>query len=121
MASTMPIPAPPRTPTPPPDENDPHGNTGASGVPYAIADEVLYDPNSLSPADPNARFAPMQINTSSIVPSSAGSSVYSPLYPESGKSDITNPFNFETTSMAKPGTVIKSVGGQTWNNETISG
>lgn len=102
----MPIPAPPGTPTPPPEDT---ADTSTDNTRYIATGEPLYDPNSLSPADPFARFAPMKLNTTSLSSASAGSSVYSPVYPESGRSDVQNPFNFETTSMSKGGTVTKSV------------
>jgi hypothetical protein len=105
MASTMPLPAPPRTPTPPPDESTAQSGLGLDGIPYATAAELLYDSNSLSPADPNAHFGSMSANM--VSPASA-STVYSPLSLDTGKNDISSPFNFQTTTLAKS-PVIKSV------------
>ncbi len=105
MASSMPVPAPPRTPTPPPDENPPENGLGLDGIPHATATEILCDPNSLSPADPNAHFGSMSAN---MVSPAGGSSVYSPLSLDSGKCDISSPFNFQTTTLAKS-PVVKSV------------
>ena len=105
MASMMPILAPPRTPTPPSDENSPQGGLGLDGIPYASTSEVLYDPNSLSPADPDAHFGSMSAN---MISPASGSSGYRAMSVDSGKSDASSPFNFQTTTLAKT-PVIKSV------------
>jgi hypothetical protein len=105
MAAPIPLPAPPRTPTPPPDESTTQSGLGVDGIPYATAAELLYDPNSLSPADPNAHFGSMSTNMAS--PASA-STAYSPLSLDTGKKNVSSPFNFQTTTLAKS-PVIKSV------------
>jgi Co/Zn/Cd efflux system component len=105
MASTMPIPAPPRTPTPPPDDGSPQSGLGLDGIPYATTTEDLYDPNSLSPADPNAHFGSMSAN---MVSPASTNSVYNTMSLGSGKSDVSSPFNFQTATLAKS-PVVKSV------------
>jgi hypothetical protein len=101
----MPIPAPPRTPTPPPDESFPQSGLGLDGIPHATVAEILYDPNSLSPADPNAHFGSMSAN---MVSPAGANSVYSATSTDGGKSDASSPFNFQTATLAKS-TVVKSV------------
>ena len=101
----MPVPAPPRTPTPPPDESPPKSGLGLDGIPHGTATEILYDPNSLSPADPNAHFGSMSAN---MVSSANANSVYSPKSLDGGKCDISSPFNFQTTTLTKS-PVVKSV------------
>lgn len=101
----MPIPAPPRTPTPPSDDGSPQGGLGLDGIPYATTSEVFYDPNSLSPADPDAHFGSM---SATMISSASGSSGYGAGSMDSGKSDGSGPFNFQTTTLAKT-PVIKSV------------
>lgn len=101
----MPVPAPPRTPTPPLDESAPQSGQGLDGIPHATATEILYDPNSLSPADPNAHFGSMSAN---MVSPAGANSVYSPMSLDGGKNDIPSPFNFQTTTLAKS-PVVKSV------------
>lgn len=105
MAAAMPIPAPPGTPTPPPDESSPQSGLGLDGIPHATAAEILYDPNSLSPADPNAHFGSMSANM--VSPASAMTG-YSTMSLDSGKSDASSPFNFQTTTLAKS-PIVKSV------------
>lgn len=105
MSSTMQVPAPPREPTPPPDQSSPSSGLGLDSIPYATTSEILYDPNSLSPADPNARFGSMSANMASPANSN---SVYSSLSLDTGKSDASSPFNFQTTTLAKS-PVVKSV------------
>lgn len=110
MASQLPIPAPPRTPTPPPDESSPSKGFGPlglriDGICHANVNEPLYDPRSLSPADPNAHFGPMSTNMASPV---SPSSIYSTNSWDGGKSDVSNPFNFQTAALAKS-PVVKSV------------
>ncbi len=105
MASSMPIPAPPRTPTPPPEEIAHPGGLGLDGIPYATTGEVLYDPNSLSPADPDAHFGSMSAN---MISPATGSSVFTSTSLESGKGEPPSPFNFQTTTLAKS-PVVKSV------------
>lgn len=92
MASKLPIPQPPRTPTPPPDDS-----------PVLIdAGEIPHDPTSLSPrvlqnGPPSGRLFAFDV------------SPVSPTFPSSLSSDGTaGPFNFQPTTMAKS-PVIKSV------------
>jgi hypothetical protein len=105
MASTTPIPAPPGTPTPPPEEESCESGLGLDGIPYATPREILYDPNCLSPADPNGHFGSMSAN---MISPAGADSVYSPMSMDSGKSDASNPFNFQTTTLAKS-PITKSV------------
>lgn len=107
MASTMPIPAPPRTPTPPPDDNQTQSGPGVDGIPYAIQREILYDPNSLSPADPDANFGSMSAKMFSAAGADPNS-VYTTMSVDTGTSDGSSPFNFQTTTLAKS-PMVKSV------------
>ncbi len=71
MASSLPIPAPPRTPTPPtPIQDEDQTGLGINGGPYQVNSTVAYDPNSLSPMSDtfSGRFGSM----SSALPSPAG-------------------------------------------------
>lgn len=101
----MPIPDPPRTPTPPPEEIAHSGGLGLEGIPYATTGEILYDPNSLSPADPNAHFGSMSAN---MISPATGNSAHTAMSMDNGKSDAPSPFNFQTTTLAKS-PVVKSV------------
>lgn len=99
MASSLPIPAPPRTPTPPPDEQQS----------YQPADQ-LFNPNALSPMAPISAIE--HTRESSMNPSSP----MSPTFPSASsdgqanvKTDDPNPFNFQPTVLAKS-PVVKSVG-----------
>lgn len=86
MADSLPIPVPPRTPTPPSDD----GRNGL-GIPlFESHANVFYDPNSLSP---------MIDKSATPTPTTA---FYTPAEPQDG------PFNFQTTVMSNS-PVIKSV------------
>lgn len=110
MASNLPLPLPPRTPTPPADdEHAPQINSG-----------ILIDRNSLSPL--KASFPKGIMNDESRDTLSPTKSSFNPSFnlatsPEYAETPIENgsgepspaePFNFNTTVMAKS-PVIKSV------------
>ncbi|KAF1812732.1 hypothetical protein P152DRAFT_457927 [Eremomyces bilateralis CBS 781.70] len=103
----MPLPIPPRTPTPPPDDGtDPHFE------PYITPAE--FNPDALSPlsgAFPSQKYGSLTAASSSVAPSprspltpATGNSLYTPLAVpndneglKSGTSDsFKNPFNFQT-------------------------
>lgn len=86
MANTMPIPLPPRTPTPPPDEP-----SSPLRLP-AFDPEALVDNNSLSPHPIERDY------------------MMSPTTPERSSANGNGPFNFQPAAMAKS-PVIKSVRG----------
>jgi hypothetical protein len=107
MASNLPIPRPPRTPTPPPD--DPKSVTDSQPQ-RGLA--VSYDKDTLSPMVDN--FSQNESNEEDRDRLSPTRSSFK-LSPtdgavQSGASDngSAGPFNFQTTSMAK-GPVMKSV------------
>ncbi|KAL2075280.1 hypothetical protein VTL71DRAFT_223 [Oculimacula yallundae] len=103
MASSLPIPAPPRTPTPPTPipEDLPEGGLGIDGGPRTLRSTITYDTRSLSPLSDSfsGRFGSM----GSPMPSSAG------LGTPSFSSELTlgppppsgarSPFNFQTQSI----------------------
>jgi hypothetical protein len=96
MANTMPIPLPPRTPTPPPDEP-----SSPQKLPELDAD-ATFNPDSLSPHRYESEAMP-----------STGVSLTTPATPErqtGGGLGIDNagPFNFQPSALAKS-PVIKSV------------
>lgn len=99
MAGNMPIPLPPRTPTPPPDEP----SSPAKQIP-AFDPEAPFDPNTLSPhhaeplfmANPASYFSPSTPERQSV---SAGAN-----------NGDNGPFNFQPSTLAKS-PVIKSVSG----------
>ena len=111
-----PIPLPPRTPTPPLEDND--GRDRLQGSPT----KPMFDPASLSPMDENfpvTRYAsaPGFATTTLPLNSADTNSVYSPMSVESNGSyganlsaeDAKGVFNFQPASMAKA-PVTKSVG-----------
>lgn len=118
MAISTPIPAPPRTPTPPPDD----GPSAMTGLGLDGIGDLLsptndgYDPCSLAPMSEN--FSASRYGTS---PPKASSGPLSPASPNSlygsfssdgnganGGPDGKNPFNFQPMSLAKS-PVMKSV------------
>lgn len=131
MASQLPIPAPPRTPTPPPDDGQPPGDQihglGLEGYLTSPA-RSTFDPNSLSPMDENyqsgrrygATARGLTTNPLAISPMTDSSSLYSAFSIESSsesqpntgvlveKTDGKGMFNFQPTSLAKT-PVSKSV------------
>lgn len=105
MASSLPIPRPPRTPTPPTPLDYP--NRGVLGDPQNVHDGFIYDPNALSPPFPPNRFGSMPS------PTSAGG-FSSPTLSTDGMMSLpppkgpANPFNFQTQTI-KDAPIIKSV------------
>ncbi|KAI1997148.1 cation diffusion zinc membrane transporter Zrg17 [Ophidiomyces ophidiicola] len=90
MASNLPIPAPPRTPTPPPED----AGMTSGGSSYASPMQSAFDFNSLSPMVDTFASGDPSRNPHKI----------------SGQ-DATSPFNFRPTALAK-GPVAKSGVGQ---------
>ena len=132
MASHLPIPAPPRTPTPPSDDDHQPPGDQIHGSPlegFLISPaRSSFDPNSLSPMDENytsgrrygATTRGLTANPLGISPMTDSSSLYSAFSIESGsgsqpnsgalveKTDGKGMFNFQPTSLAKS-PVSKSV------------
>ncbi|KAG9228748.1 cation efflux family-domain-containing protein [Amylocarpus encephaloides] len=118
MASSLPIPKPPRTPTPPtPIPEEPEG-LGLGDAGKTVYSTVTFDPNALSPLSDTfeGRFGSM----GSPLPSS-GSSVGSPpgsaTFSHNGTmapppSGGRNPFNFQTQTISDTPAVAKSNIGQ---------
>ncbi|GKZ39386.1 endoplasmic reticulum zinc transporter [Aspergillus brasiliensis] len=107
MASNLPIPIPPRTPTPPPDDSPNTSNQSPH----------LHDKDSLSPLRdtfPNLRGSLDPSDANRLSPTRAGFNL-SPadaLQPtDQSDNGSAGPFNFKTTTMAK-GPVVKSNIGQ---------
>lgn len=119
MAITNPIPAPPRTPTPPPDD----GPSEMRGLGLDGIGDLLsptndgYDPHALSPMSENfaaGRYGsspPKSLSGRPLGPASPNS-LYSSISADSngtsGSQDGKNPFNFQPMSLAKS-PVMKSV------------
>jgi hypothetical protein len=106
MASNLPLPIPPRTPTPPPD--DQHTSTLNSGIPISR--------DSLSPLKASFSKGIMESESRGHL-SPTKSSFNLATSPEDAETPIQNgsvettpagPFNFDTTVMAKS-PVVKSV------------
>lgn len=125
MATTLPIPAPPRTPTPPPEDEFQTAGLGLDGVTTSPM-KSSFDPNALSPMVENfpvGRYGTLGSATPSPVnplsPAST-SSIYSSMSidsagnPKSGSGeDLQGPFNFQTTTLAKS-PVARSVCPHVW-------
>lgn len=113
MASRLPIPAPPRTPTPPtPIAEDPDHGLGIDGVSRTVRSTVTYDPNTLSPMTDRfpGRFgsmtSPMGSSTSTASPAlSIGDGTMGPPPGAGGR----NPFNFQTQTIKDTPAITKSV------------
>lgn len=117
MAFNMPIPAPPRTPTPPtPISSEPLSGLGIYEGTQDMRSNVNYDPNTLSPTDDvfSSRFSSMNSNMASPAMSSV-----SPALSSSGGFNSGNmgpppsasaraPFNFQTQTISTS-PVAKSV------------
>lgn len=112
MASSLPIPAPPRTPTPPtpiPQEQGRYTWEQQDGTSRTVHSEILLDPNALSPTFSNSgRFGSMG------TPMSPPSGFSSPNLQPDGMMSVppargaANPFNFQTQTI-KDAPVAKSV------------
>ncbi|KAL1988955.1 hypothetical protein VTN96DRAFT_6944 [Rasamsonia emersonii] len=106
MASSLPIPQPPRTPTPPPDDSPVLDNAPS---------EPSFDPNSLSPMVDRMSPAAGSPETGGMNPPKSptfgSTSGDSPASGSSSGNGEPNPFNFQPTVLAK-GPVLKSNIGQ---------
>ncbi len=125
MASNLPIPAPPRTPTPPP-EDELHEGSGMNLDGYLNSPAKLaFDPNSLSPMDENfpigrygaaPAFPPPSASSNPLSPTDTNtSSQYSPVSLDSAGSggsvmteNAKGVFKFQPTSLSTS-PVAKSV------------
>ncbi|RDL31990.1 Uncharacterized protein BP5553_09392 [Venustampulla echinocandica] len=116
MASSLPIPAPPRTPTPPTPIREEADGLGIGGADRHGYSNVPFDRNTLSPLTDTfpGRFgsmgSPMQPSGSSGSNTTMGQG----RPPSSG--GARNPFNFQTQTISDTPAVAKSVG-QSPNNE----
>ncbi|KAH0547570.1 hypothetical protein FGG08_000295 [Glutinoglossum americanum] len=110
MASGLPLPVPPRTPTPPPEDQY-TASPDLNGSPPMHADPI-YDPNALSPivGSFDLRFNSMA-SAMSASPSSVNTMKAVDGFDVGGTSNRPassgNPFNFQTTTLSKS-PVIKS-------------
>lgn len=103
MASNMPLPVPPRTPTPPPDDPP-----SASVIPSQELGRDTLSPlveSFASPRNPSASEDPDRLS-----PTKASFNLSVDAAQPNGQSDnvSSGPFNFQTTTMAKS-PVVKSV------------
>ena len=110
----MPIPVPPRTPTPPTDEQLNNG-LGLEGIASATPPRVTFNPNKLSPNRPDHSAGYLSSGMSAPLTSSNFDTFYTPLTSnhrrrsQSVRSDDgSSPFNFEPTTLATS-PVAKSV------------
>ncbi|TVY33567.1 putative zinc transporter [Lachnellula occidentalis] len=121
MASSLPIPAPPRTPTPPTPIREEEqevelGGLGINGISRSVRSTMALDPNSLSPMTDTfpSRFGSM----GSPMSSSANTPTFNnytmgppPPTTNSSPNPNPNPFNFQTQTIKETplSTVAKSV------------
>ena len=105
--SSMPIPQPPRTPTPPLEEQQSTG-LGLVGVASATPARLTYNPNNLSPIKPDHPSGYFAGGISAPLSSSNTDTFHTPLPSshrrgsQSARSDDgSGPFNFEPTALAK--------------------
>lgn len=115
-ASSMPIPQPPRTPTPPIDESLAQTGLGLQGVASATPARLRsdYNPYNLSPMNPESQSSSFG-GMSAPLASANTDTFYSPLTTTSRRSsmsarseDGSGPFNFEPTVLSKS-PLVKSV------------
>ncbi|KAI9837301.1 MAG: hypothetical protein M1819_000375 [Sarea resinae] len=146
MASNLPLPVPPRTPTPPPDDHDHQyadsTGLGLEGFAQPSPAKVSFDPNALSPLDDN--YASRSFGSMSSAMASPASNTLSParsgsLYSPMNGTDSTgatpkassasaaevarNPFNFQTTTIAKSPVAKSNVGqrrGHKYKHSSVS-
>ncbi|KAM3066606.1 cation diffusion zinc membrane transporter Zrg17 [Clarireedia jacksonii] len=121
MASSLPIPRPPRTPTPPtPLDNPNRGVLG--GDPQNVHDGHTFDPNALSPSFPPSWFGTMASATS------AGG-LSSPTFSTDGMMSLpppkgpANPFNFQTQTITDAPVVKSNIGqrrGHRYKHSSVS-
>ncbi|KAI9716275.1 MAG: hypothetical protein M1812_005500 [Candelaria pacifica] len=127
MASELPIPLPPGTPTPPPEDRHMAG-LGLDGVPQPSPSRISFDPNALSPMRENypSQFGSMSStiplspvsNNSGNSPASIDGSVDSHV-----NESARNPFNFQTTTLAKSPMANSMVGqrrGHKYKHSSVS-
>lgn len=124
MASSLPVPAPPKTPTPPPEDQQSDQNmAGSLGLDGFLNSSVLsvFDPQSLSPMDenfPGKRYGSITtsggLSSNPLSPTDTNS-LYSPMSIDSAGSQGSalmengkGMFNFQPTTLAKS-PVSKSV------------
>ncbi|KAE9373691.1 hypothetical protein N431DRAFT_407363 [Stipitochalara longipes BDJ] len=103
MASSLPIPAPPRTPTPPtpiPEETD--EGLGIDATAQTVRSTITFDPNALSPVTDkfSGRFgamtSPMPSSAGLSTPSLGSDGMMAPPPPPGGQ---RSPFNFQTQAI----------------------
>lgn len=117
MASILPIPCPPRTPTPPLEDTSARHDMGSS----TLASAALHDPDAFSPLE-KTRFATSQ-----------SEDLLSPTRNLSNRSSVDNfpsiengsagPFNFKPTAMAKSAIMKSNIGqrrGHKYKHSSIS-
>ncbi|KAL4956719.1 cation efflux family-domain-containing protein [Aspergillus filifer] len=115
MASNLPLPIPPRTPTPPPDEPR-----------SAVMPSQAVDRDTLSPLVENFTFpphSPSDADGNRLSPTRGSFSLSTDAAQQDGQSDNVSPFNFQTTTMAKSPVVKSNIGqrrGHKYKHSSIS-
>jgi hypothetical protein len=100
MATNLPIPRPPRTPTPPPDNPPDEAD---------LPPRLSYNPNGLFPEAHTGLYPRELANSQAWSPTRATFNSVSPGYMQSGSGENgTGPFNFKPTVLSKS-PVMKSV------------
>lgn len=110
MASSMPIPAPPRTPTPPSDDEPSLTGLGLHGVRASSPSRVSFDPNALSPLSDTFSSRYGSLSSTMATPASTFSS-RSTTWPHSPRGEnnnetpddpeiLGNPFGYQTQTYA---------------------
>jgi len=104
MATTMPIPLPPRTPTPPPDEPSPQRQPTFDPVALSA---VPFNSNALSPHHLEPEYmASSSVYMAPMTPEKQTATAMGSVSGEGGQAG--GPFNFQPATLAKS-PVIKSV------------
>ncbi|KAI9851519.1 MAG: Endoplasmic reticulum zinc transporter [Thelocarpon superellum] len=133
MASNLPIPVPPRTPTPPAEDQALAG-LGLQDLPINSPSKVTFDPSALSPMRENFPtqyvYPPPQMGRSPGSALSAAwsgsswpSSTFSTASEAPGEGHGTGPFNFKPTTLSKSPVIRSSVGqrrGHKYKHSSVS-
>ncbi|KAE8447249.1 hypothetical protein EG329_010943 [Mollisiaceae sp. DMI_Dod_QoI] len=120
MASSLPIPAPPRTPTPPtPIPEEPEEGFGDKIGSRTIRSSVMFDPNALSPMRDvfpgrfGAMASPMASSAGFATPVLSSDGKMGPPPPPGGS---RGPFNFQTQAIKDSPAMANSV----WHNDQFT-
>ncbi|KAE8352322.1 cation efflux family protein family [Aspergillus coremiiformis] len=121
MASNLPIPRPPRTPTPPPDDlasatdNSSHIDTPDKNALSSLANSLPLPRNTLNGEDPTL-LSPTKVSFSPSPSNNASQN-------DQGHNGSAGPFNFKTTTMVKSPVTKSNIGqrrGHKYKHSSIS-